>query len=63
MGEGFGRRSGLFDPGEGWAQIPLGLVGAGTRKKITIEVKAIRPDPGAAWGNAAETKFQLTHPE
>jgi hypothetical protein len=51
------------DPGEGWAQIPLGLVGAGTRKKVIIEVKAIRPDPGAAWGNAAETKFQLTHPE
>lgn len=46
-------------PGSGWANIPLGNVGMGTRRKVAIEVKAIRPDPGANWGSAAETTFQL----
>ena len=50
------------EPGSGWASIPLGNVGAGTHRKIVIEVKAIHPDPGAAWGNAARTTFQLSRP-
>jgi hypothetical protein len=31
----------------------------GTKRRVTIEVKAIRPDPGARWGAAALTTFQL----
>jgi hypothetical protein len=46
-------------PGSGWADIPLGNVGMGTRRKVVIEVKAIRPDTGANWGDAAETTFQM----
>jgi len=47
------------EPGSGWANVPLGLVGTGTRKRVVIEVKAIRPDPGADWGDAALTTFQI----
>ena len=50
------------DPGSGWSGIPLGNVGAGTRKKLVIVVKALRPDPGAAWGEAAQTKFRISRP-
>lgn len=46
-------------PGSGWADIPLGNVGMGTRRKVVIEVKAVRPDPGANWGDAAQTTFQM----
>ncbi len=48
------------EPGTGWAQIPLGEVGDGTKRKVVIEVKAIQPDAGAGWGNAAVTTFQLS---
>ena len=48
------------EPGTGWAQIPLGEVGEGTKRKVTIEVKALQPDPGLGWGNAAVTTFQLS---
>ena len=51
------------EPGSGWAKIPLGLVGSGTRRRVVIEVRAIHPDPGAGWGNAAVTTFQLSRPE
>jgi hypothetical protein len=47
------------EPGTGWANIPLGLVGTGTRRRVVIEVRAIRPDPGADWSDAARTTFQL----
>jgi hypothetical protein len=47
------------DPGSGWADIPLGQVEKGTKKKVVVEVKAVRPDPGAAWGEAARTTFRL----
>lgn len=50
------------DPGGGWAKIPLGDVGTGTKHKVVIEVKALRPDPGPGWGNAAVTTFQLSRP-
>ncbi len=46
-------------PGSAWANIPLGDVGMGTRKMVTIEVKALHPDPGASWGVASRTTFQL----
>jgi hypothetical protein len=48
------------EPGSGWANLPLGDVGEGTKRKVVIEVKAIRPDPGPGWGNAAVTTFQLS---
>jgi len=47
------------EPGSGWANIPLGDVGAGTKHKVVVEVKALQPDPGPAWGAAAATTFQL----
>jgi hypothetical protein len=48
------------EPGSGWAKIPLGDVGAGTKRKVVIEVKAVQPDRGPGWGNAAVTTFQLS---
>jgi hypothetical protein len=50
------------EPGSGWANIPLGNVGEGTKRKVVIEVKAIQPDPGPGWGSAAVTTFQLSRP-
>jgi hypothetical protein len=46
-------------PGSGWFDIPLGLVGEGTNKSVLIELIAVRPDPGCAWGSASRTTFQL----
>jgi hypothetical protein len=43
----------------GWANIPLGNVGTGTKRSVVIEVKALSPDPGAGWGDNARTTFQL----
>ncbi len=51
------------DPGSGWADVPLGEVGAGTNKKVVIEVRAVRPDAGPGWGDAARTTFQLSRGE
>jgi hypothetical protein len=48
------------EPGSGWANVPLGNVGEGTKRRVVIEVKALRPDPGPGWGNAAVTTFQLS---
>jgi hypothetical protein len=48
------------EPGSGWAKLPLGDVGEGTKRKVVIEVKALQPDPGPGWGNAAVTTFQLS---
>jgi hypothetical protein len=50
------------EPGSGWANIPLGDVGPATKKRVVIEVRALAPDPGAAWGEAAHTAFQLARP-
>lgn len=47
------------EPWSGWMRIPLGLVGKGTKKSLVIEVKAVRPDSGMAWGDYARTTFQL----
>jgi hypothetical protein len=48
------------EPGTGWANIPLGPVGAGTHRTVVIEVRAVNPDPGARWGDATQTEFQLS---
>jgi hypothetical protein len=47
------------EPWSGWANIPLGNVGMGTKRSVVIEVKAINPDPGAGWGDKAQIAFQL----
>ncbi len=49
------------EPGSGWANIPLGSVGTGIKKKVVIEVDAIQPEPGRGWGDAGQTTFQLTN--
>lgn len=50
----------LGDPaGEGWQEIPLGSPAPGVRTPVRIELLALQPDPGASWGRAAITQFQL----
>jgi len=50
------------EPGSGWANVPLGNVGAGTKKKVTIEVDAIHPEPGGNWPWNSRTGLQLARP-
>jgi hypothetical protein len=57
------RRDLAAEPGVGWMDVPLGTVGPGTRRKVLIEVVAVQPDPGAAWGKAANVRFRLDRPE
>ncbi len=49
-------------PGTVWANVPLVDVGAETEKKVVIEVRAIKPDPGADWGEAGITTVQIIRP-
>ncbi|HYX26732.1 MAG TPA: hypothetical protein VFC23_21440 [Thermoanaerobaculia bacterium] len=46
------------EPGGGWARIPLGPAGPRGRS-VRLEVRAVRPEPGAGWGKAASTTFRL----
>jgi len=50
-------------PGGGWLSVPLGTNPPGSSRKILIQVIAVRPDPGAAWGRAAATPFELATAE
>jgi hypothetical protein len=50
------------EPGGGWADIPLGNAGDGTKTRIVIEIRAIHPDPGFSWGAAGGTEFRLRRP-
>ena len=50
-------------PGDGWLSVPLGTNPPGSTRKILIQVTAVRPDPGAAWGRAAATPFELATAE
>lgn len=47
------------EPGEGWLDVPVGSVADGTRRKILVQVVSGAPDPGGAWGRAANTRFRL----
>ena len=47
------------EPGSGWANIPLGNVGLGTKRMVVIEVDAIHPEPDANWGWNSRTSFRL----
>jgi hypothetical protein len=51
----------ILTPGNEWINIPLGMVGAGTKRKIVIEVKALQPAPGAETGEAVVTEFRTMH--
>lgn len=50
------------EPGSGWIEVPLGSAPPGTARTIRIELLAVRPDPGAAWGRATATSFELASP-
>jgi len=43
------------EPWTGWKEIPL----SPQTRKIRVEILAVRPDPGAAWGDAVVTEFEL----
>ena len=47
------------EPGSGWANIPLGNVGVGTRRRVVVELQAIHPEAGANWGWNSRTSFRL----
>jgi hypothetical protein len=47
------------EPGGGWLEVPLGALSPGAPKTVRIEIVAVHPEPGAAWGRAASTQFQL----
>jgi hypothetical protein len=47
------------EPGSGWFDIPLGVVEKGTQKNVLVEIVAVHPDPGCAWGAASKTEFRL----
>jgi hypothetical protein len=47
------------EPGGGWLSIPVGTIGPDTRKQVRIEITAVRPAPGIAWGAVTETRFEL----
>lgn len=50
------------EPGGGPLDIPLGVVGPGSRKRVRLEVEAENPSPGVPWGAVAGTTFQLVRP-
>ncbi len=47
------------EPWTGWNEVPLGTLAAGRSRQVRIEIVALHPDPGAAWGNAVNTQFEL----
>jgi hypothetical protein len=50
------------EPGDGWTEVDLGTGLPGNPKnprKVRIQVVAVRPDPGPAWGRAALTEIQV----
>jgi len=47
------------EPGAGWSEVPLGSVAPGTKQRVRVEIDAIRPDPGWAWGNASLTEIEI----
>lgn len=47
------------EPGAGPADIPVGAVGEGTDRQVLVQLVAVQPDPGTAWGRAAVTKIEI----
>jgi hypothetical protein len=56
--EVFFRDIGL-EPGSLWSNIPLGPVGAGTKRNVTIEMEAIHPKRGMGWGYSGRVVFRM----
>jgi hypothetical protein len=44
------------EPGTGWTLVPLETAG---ERKVLIQVLAVRPESGSAWGKAASTTFEI----
>lgn len=44
---------------EGWSQVPLGEAWPGVTRKVRIQIAAVQPDPGAAWGTVAGTEIRV----
>jgi hypothetical protein len=44
---------------EGWQEVDLGETRPGQGRAVRIQIAAVRPDPGAAWGWAAATEIQV----
>lgn len=51
------------EPGTGWLEVPLGSAGPGKPTTVRVELLAVHPDPGAAWGRATATSFELASPK
>lgn len=51
------------EPGSGWLEVPLGTTAGGRRRTVRIAVVAVHPDPGAAWGRAAQIPVRLARQE
>ncbi len=47
------------DPGSGWSDVSLGTVMPGTKRSVRVQIEAIHPDAGWAWGNASLTELQI----
>ncbi|HSF38308.1 MAG TPA: hypothetical protein VLT87_00865, partial [Thermoanaerobaculia bacterium] len=47
------------EPGGGPLDIPLGVIGPGTRRRVRLEVTAENPGPGVPWGTVASTTFRM----
>ena len=44
---------------EGWQQVDLGEVRPDQQRVVRIQIVALQPDPGAAWGWAAATEVHV----
>lgn len=44
---------------EGWQEVDLGEARPGRERTVRIQIAAVQPDPGAAWGWAAETEIEV----
>jgi hypothetical protein len=47
------------EPGTGWGEVAIPGSTGPDPPEVTIEVAAVRPDPGCAWGPAAATAIRL----
>jgi hypothetical protein len=56
--EVFFRDIGL-EPGSLWSNIPLGSVGAGTKRRVTIEMEAVHPERGEGWAYNGRVVFRM----
>ena len=48
------------DPGTGWWETPAVPIGAGATRRVLVEIEAVAPEAGMAWGPAAGTRFRVS---